>query len=97
MDVAKTADGHIVLAQTNWNWHDAIGCYLTLDDDPLATLRNNAQSGPTAEPTPDPTVKPIPEPIPIPVSETGSGSDIVAVALTEGTHLVEVEAAAATG
>ena len=52
VDVAKTADGHIVLAQTKWNWHDAIGCYLTLDDDPLATLRNNAQSGPTAEPTP---------------------------------------------
>ncbi len=39
VDVAKTADGQTVLAQTRWNWHDAIGCYLTLDDASLAALR----------------------------------------------------------
>ncbi len=39
VDVAKTADGQTVLAQTSWNWHDAIGCYLTLDDTALAVLR----------------------------------------------------------
>ena len=39
VDVAKTADGLAVLAQTSWNWHDAIGCYLTLDESALATLR----------------------------------------------------------
>ena len=39
VDVAKTADGQTVLAQTSWNWHDAIGCYLTLDDKALAVLR----------------------------------------------------------
>ena len=39
VDVAKSADGRTVLAQTSWNWHDAIGCYLTLDDTALATLR----------------------------------------------------------
>ena len=39
VDVAKTADGQTVLAQTSWNWHDTIGCYLTLDDDALAALR----------------------------------------------------------
>ena len=39
VDVAKSADGETVLAQTSWNWHDAIGCYLTLDDDALAALR----------------------------------------------------------
>ena len=52
VDVAKTADGQAVLAQTVWNWHDAIGCYLTLDDDALAVLRAAAipqglPSGPT--------------------------------------------------
>ena len=39
VDVAKAADGQTVLAQTSWNWHDAIGCYLTLDDSALAVLR----------------------------------------------------------
>ena len=39
VDVAKSADGQTVLAQTSWNWHDAIGCYLTLDDTALAVLR----------------------------------------------------------
>ncbi|WP_419846107.1 DUF2510 domain-containing protein [Candidatus Poriferisocius sp.] len=39
VDVAKAADGETVLAQTSWNWHDTIGCYLTLDDDALAVLR----------------------------------------------------------
>ncbi|WP_420432635.1 Ig-like domain-containing protein [Candidatus Poriferisocius sp.] len=39
VDVAKTADGSTVLAQTRWNWHDAIGCYLTLDQQALDTLR----------------------------------------------------------
>ena len=39
VDVAKAADGQTVLAQTSWNWHDAIGCYLTLDDNALAVLR----------------------------------------------------------
>lgn len=40
MDVAKTADGQTVLAQTSWNWHDTIGCYLTLDEGALAALRD---------------------------------------------------------
>ena len=39
VDVAKTADGETVLAQTSWNWHDAIGCYLTLDPQSLAVLQ----------------------------------------------------------
>ena len=39
VDVAKTADGSMVLAQTNWNWHDTIGCFLTLDYTALAALR----------------------------------------------------------
>ena len=39
VDVAKTVDGQTVLAQTSWNWHDAIGCYLTLDDNALSVLR----------------------------------------------------------
>ena len=39
VDVAKTADGLAVLAQTSWNWHGAIGCYLTLDEGALAFLR----------------------------------------------------------
>ena len=39
VDVAKTADGQAVLAQTTWNWHDSIGCYLTLDDEALSVLR----------------------------------------------------------
>ena len=43
------------------------------------------------------TIKPAPEPAPIPVNKTGTGSDVFAVALTEGTHIAEIEAAAATG
>ena len=39
VDVAKTADGTIVLAQIAWNWHDSIGCYLTLDEGATAVLR----------------------------------------------------------
>ena len=39
VDVAKTADGQTVLAQTEWNWHDSIGCYLTLDNSAVTTLR----------------------------------------------------------
>ena len=39
VDVAKTADGQTVLAQTSWNWHDAIGCFLTLDQQALTALR----------------------------------------------------------
>ena len=39
VDVAKTADGRTVLAQTSWNWHDSIGCFLTLDQEALAVLR----------------------------------------------------------
>ena len=42
-------------------------------------------------------IRPIPELTPIPVSKTGVGSDILAVALTEGTHILEIEATAATG
>ncbi len=49
VDVAKTADGPTVLAQTSWNWHDAIGCYLTLDDTALAVLR----TAPTPQSLPD--------------------------------------------
>ena len=51
VDVAKTVDGQTVLAQTSWNWHDAIGCYLTLDHDALAILRAAPapQGLPTAE------------------------------------------------
>ena len=39
VDVAKTSDGAIVLAQIAWNWHDSIGCYLTLDEAATAVLR----------------------------------------------------------
>ena len=39
VDVAKTADNRTVLAQVSWGWNGYIGCYLTLDDDALATLR----------------------------------------------------------
>ena len=39
VDVAKTADGQTVLAQTSWGYHDSIGCYLSLDDSALAALR----------------------------------------------------------
>ena len=39
VDVAKTADHRTVIARLSWNWHDSIGCYLTLDNTALATLR----------------------------------------------------------
>ncbi len=39
VDVAKTADRQTVIAQVSWGYHDTIGCYLTLDDTALATLR----------------------------------------------------------
>ena len=39
VDVAKTNDGRTVLARLSWGYHDAIGCYLVLDDTALATLR----------------------------------------------------------
>ncbi|MCY3635773.1 MAG: hypothetical protein OXH23_09230 [bacterium] len=97
VDVAKSADRQTVLARLSWGYHDAIGCYLTLDDSSLATLRANAQSESTPKPTPDPTVNPTPEPTPILVSKAGTGTDIIAVVLTEGTHIFEIKATAATG
>ena len=49
VDVAKTADKQTVLARLSWGHHNTIGCYLTLDNAALATLRTAA-----ATPTPDP-------------------------------------------
>lgn len=51
VDVAKSADRQTVLAQVSWGYHDAIGCYLTLDDTALAALRSAPapQSLPDAE------------------------------------------------
>ncbi len=51
VDVAKSADRQTVLARLSWGYHDAIGCYLTLDDEALAVLRANA-AAPT-QPAPD--------------------------------------------
>ena len=39
VDVAKTPDGSVVLARIAWNWHDSIGCFLTLDEGATAVLR----------------------------------------------------------
>ena len=39
VDVAKSADGQTVLAQVSWGYHNAIGCYLTLDPAATTTLR----------------------------------------------------------
>lgn len=39
VDVAKSVDGETVLAQVGWGWHEAIGCYLALDDEAVAVLR----------------------------------------------------------
>ena len=39
VDVAKTADRQTVLAQLSWGYHDAIGCYLTLDEAATTALR----------------------------------------------------------
>ena len=51
VDVAKSADRQTVLARLSWGYHEAIGCYLTLDDEALATLRAAAQPDPTPTPT----------------------------------------------
>ncbi|MYE71991.1 MAG: hypothetical protein F4240_01770, partial [Acidimicrobiia bacterium] len=40
--VAKTADGSTVLAQVRWQWNASIGCYLSLDDQAISTLRAHA-------------------------------------------------------
>ena len=40
VDVAKTTDGQTVLARLSWGHHPTIGCYLTLDDTALTTLRS---------------------------------------------------------
>ena len=37
--VAKTADGTTVLAQVQWGWDNSIGCYLSLDNQALETIR----------------------------------------------------------
>lgn len=66
VEVAKSADRKTVLARLSWGFHDAIGCYLVLDDAALTTLRADAQPDPTAEPTPDPTPEPTAEPTPDP-------------------------------
>ena len=49
VDVAKSADRQTVLAQVSWGYHDAIGCYLTLDDTALAVL----QAAPAPQSLPD--------------------------------------------
>ena len=58
VDVAKTADGNTVLARLVWNWHDQIGCYLTLDPEAVGAL----QAAHTAANAPDPTPDPTPDP-----------------------------------
>ena len=50
VDVAKSADRQRVLARLSWGYHDAIGCYLVLDNTALATVRANAAP---AEPEPE--------------------------------------------
>ena len=52
VDVAKSADRQTVLARLSWGHHPSIGCYLTLDDTALTTLRTAAAS-PTTQPTPE--------------------------------------------
>ena len=37
--VAKTVEGTTVLAQVQWRWDDSIGCYLSLDNQALETIR----------------------------------------------------------
>ena len=58
VDVAKTADGTAVLARLVWNWHDSIGCFLTLDAEAVETL----QAAHAAANAPDPTPEPTPDP-----------------------------------
>ena len=53
VDVAKSADGETVLAQLNWGFHEAIGCYLTLNEAALQTLR--AAPPPLGFPAGDPS------------------------------------------
>ena len=53
VDVAKSADRQTVLAQLSWGYHDAIGCYLTLDEAALQTLR--AAPAPLGFPAGDPS------------------------------------------
>ena len=48
VDVAKTADRQTVLARLSWGYHDAIGCYLTLDD---TALNNSPRCHPTLSDT----------------------------------------------
>ena len=45
VDIAKSADGQTVLARGQSGWHDSIGCYLTLDDTALTTLRASYAPG----------------------------------------------------
>ena len=55
VDVAKAADGAAVLARLVWNWHDSIGCYLTLDAEALETLQVAHAAANAPEATPDPS------------------------------------------
>ena len=52
VDVAKSADRQTVLAQLSWGFHESIGCYLTLDEAALQTLR--AAPAPLGFPAGDP-------------------------------------------
>ncbi|WP_419846514.1 hypothetical protein [Candidatus Poriferisocius sp.] len=55
VDVAKTADKSIVLAQARWGYSPEHGiCYLVLDDAATQLLRNNAGRIPSPTLTPDP-------------------------------------------
>ena len=79
VEVAKSADRQTVLARLSWGYHGAIGCYLTLDDAALTTLRTAAQPDPTAEPTIEPTPDPTPSPTADPTPDpTDDDSDILA-------------------
>ena len=71
VDVAKTADGNTVLARLVWNWHDQIGCYLTLDTEAVGTLQAVHAAANAPDPTPDPAPDPDDPPptISVPASE----------------------------
>ena len=56
VDVAKSADRQTVLARLSWGHHPSIGCYLTLDDTALTTLRTAADTAPGDDPTDETTV-----------------------------------------
>ena len=64
VDVAKTANGNTVLARLVWNWHDQIGCYLTLDPEAVGTLQAAHAAANAPDPTPDQTPDPTPDPTP---------------------------------